>query len=226
MFLQELQHTLDSMTTPNPATMQKIRETQKQGALSRQNDEVAMQNAEVMRQHQAQRNAESARQQQLRDLSSRLQLMPGASGAPVVLGSGGTNFFGQGPAVPGSAANAGGEDLESLRAGASSGFDTPGKIAGGPLAPPPEPPPPARLERGERPLPPRDQLAPELRTLVEERDGLRARKQEMEESIHRLETLRTPTPEDSAALARLRQDLAVSINQEKYLTFTINEQLP
>ena len=121
--------------------------------------------------------------------------------------------------LPGSA------PIEELRAAGSSGFDTRGPLSGQILPPPPPASPPTPVVLQEKAVPP-EKVTPEMQALLKEREELRGRKKEMQESLERFESKGNLTPEESAAIAKLRQDLAVTLNKEDYLTFSINESLP
>lgn len=223
IFLQEFQKTLDSMTTPNPATVQRIKQTQMEGDRARQEEVSSQQATEEQRRMQDQSDAEAAREKQLQDLSGRLQLLPDSPRPSTDLRPGGTAFFGQESKAGESLQPA--ANIEDWRDQASSGFDTRGPIAGQPPANPPPPPPPSRVELKEKPIPP-DKVPPEMRNLIQERQELRAQKKEMQESLQRLESKSTLTATESEAMAKLKQDLDVALNKENHLTFTINESLP
>jgi hypothetical protein len=93
------------------------------------------------------------------------------------------------------------------------------------LSPPPPAPPPTPVVLQEKEVQP-EKVTPEIQALLMEREELRGRKKEMQESLERFESKGTLTPEESATIAKLRQDLAVTLNKEDYLTFSINESLP
>lgn len=121
--------------------------------------------------------------------------------------------------LPGSA------PIEKLRAAGSSGFDTRGPLSGQILPPPPPASPPTPVVLQEKAVPP-EKVTPEMQALLKEREELRGRKKEMQESLERFESKGNLMPEESAAIAKLRKDLAVTLNKEDYLTFSINESLP
>ena len=223
ILLKGLQDSLNQMTTPNPAMLQKIRNTRIEGDQAQQEAVTAQQMTEEQRRQKAQRAAEAARMKQIQDLSSALQGLPGSASSGVDLRPGGTPFFGQG-------GNRGDAPLpesgiEAVRAWGSSGFDTRGPLAGQLPSLPPPVSPPAPVELKEKPIPP-EKLTPEIQALLKERESLRERKRAMQSSLERFEAKEALTPEDSAAMTKLRQDLAVTLNKEGFLTFSINESLP
>lgn len=98
MVLQEMQNSIDQMFKANPATLQKLRQTQMEGAEALQESQQSQQQTEEQRRQKAAQAAEAARMRQIEDLSSALQGMPGGAGpdAGVDLRPGGTSFFGLG----------------------------------------------------------------------------------------------------------------------------------
>ncbi len=223
IFLNEFQKTLNSMTTPNPATVQRIKQTQMEGDRARQEDVTSQQSSEEQRRQQAQKDAEAARERQLQDLSGRLKILPDNPDSSIDLRPGGTDFFGQ--KAKGGSKLRPGANIEGWRERASSGFDTRGPIAGQVPAAPPDPSPPSRVKLKEKPIP-LDRITPEMRDAIQKRQELRAHKKEVQESLKHYESKPTLTPKESETLEKLKQDLAVTLNKENYLTFTINESLP
>lgn len=224
MILKELQSSIDRMTTPNPATLQKIRQTQMEGNQAHQEAVTSQQTAEEQRRQKALRDAEAARLQQIQDLANALQGLPGSSNPSVDLRPAGTPFFGQGGGANGAAFP--GTNIDAIRAAGSSGFDTRGPLAGQlSQAAPPEPPPPTPVVIEEKPAPP-EKMTPEIQALFSERETLRERKKEMQASLERFESKGQLTSEESAVMTKLQQDLATTLNKESYLTFSINESLP
>lgn len=222
--LKELQSSIDRMTTPNPATLQKIRQTQMDGDQAHQEAVTSQQTAEEQRRQKALRDTETARMKQILDLTGILQGLPGSTNTGADLRPGGTPFFGQG----GDSKNVAqpGLNIEELRTAGSSGFDTRGPLLVDqlPLEPPPaSPPSPVAFQ--EKPIPP-EKVTPEIRALLDERETLRAQKQEIQASLERFEAKGMLTPAESAAMAKLQQDLAVTLNKESFLTFSLNEALP
>jgi hypothetical protein len=220
--MKSMQSSIDQMTTPNPAVMQRIRQTQMDGDQARQDEVNYQQATEEQRQQKAARDAEAARMKQLNELAGALQGLPGNTNTGLDLRPGGTPFFGTGG--PGAAPRPG-SNIEALRAAGSSGFDTRGPLAGELQAPPPPASPPSPVVLQEKPVPP-DKRTPEMQAQLKERDELRAHKKEMQDSLGRLESKGQLTPEESAAMEKLRQDLATTLNKENFLTFSINESLP
>lgn len=218
---KEMQSSIDRMFTPNPATLEKIRNTQIEGAQARQDEVNAQQTTEEQRRLKALRDAEEQRRKSLLELSGVLQGLPGG-GSPPVTGSGGTAFFGTG----GAPAAVSPDTLDGLRAGASSGFDTRGPlhVLELPKAPPPVPTPTPVVPE-ERPVPP-ERVTPELRALIDQREALRGAKTEIEGKLAQFSAKGTLTPTESATLKNLRSDLEATLNQMNYLTFTVNQALP
>jgi hypothetical protein len=198
--LKELQGSIDQMTTPNPAALQRIRQTQMEGNRAQEEAVMSQQATEEQRLQKALRDTEAARMKQIQDLAGSLQGLPGSAQSP-------------------------GPSIEELRAAGSSGFDTRGPLSGQILPPPPPASPPTPVVLQEKAVPP-EKVTPEIQALLKEREELRGRKKEMQESLERFESKGNLTPEESAAIAKLRQDLAVTLNKEDYLTFSINESLP
>ncbi|MEI7612648.1 MAG: hypothetical protein WCK63_07045 [Betaproteobacteria bacterium] len=221
--MKSMQSSINQMTTPNPATLQRIRQTQMDGDQARQEEVSSQQAAEEQRQQKAARDAEAARMKQLNDLAGSLQGLPGNTNTGIDLRPGGTPFFGIGGG-PGGAPRPG-SNIEALRAAGSSGFDTRGPLAGQLPPPPPPASPPSPVALKEKPVP-ADKLTPEMQAQLKERDELRVRKKEMQESLAGLTSKGNLTPEESAAMEKLRHDLAVTLNKENFLTFSINESLP
>lgn len=222
VILNQLKSSLDQMTTPNPATLQRIQRTQMEGAEAQQEAVRSQQTAEEQRRQKAMRDAEAARMKQLQDLHGNLQGLPGNTNSRVDLRPGGTPFFGQGGA--GSKPMAG-PNIEELREAVSSGFDTRGPLAGQPVAVPPLPSPPEPVVLKEKPIPP-EKITPQMRVLIDEREALRGQKKQMQEKLDQLASKSSLTPAESASLEKLKQDLATTLNKEDYLTFTLNESLP
>lgn len=222
MILQGLQQSLDQMMTPNPATLQRIQKTRTEGDQAQQQAIQAQQTQEEQRRQKALQEAEAARQRQLQELAASLQGLPGGPGPDVDLRARGTPFFGQ---PNGSIVPVTGTDLEDLRAAASSGFDTRGPLAGELPAAPPLPPEPTPVILQEKPVPP-EKMTPEMQALLLQREAVREQKMAMQQEIDQLAAKTQLTPEESAAMAKLREDLALTLNKEGYLTFTINEVLP
>jgi hypothetical protein len=104
MVLQEMQNSIDQMFKANPATLQKLRQTQMEGAEALQESQQSQQQTEEQRRQQAAQAADAARTRQIQDLSSSLLGMPGGAdlGTGVDLRPGGTSFFGLGggPGTP------------------------------------------------------------------------------------------------------------------------------
>mgnify|MGYP000875042800 CR=1 FL=1 len=69
-------------------------------------------------------------------------------------------------------------------------------------------------------------MTPEMQVLLQQREAVREQKMAMQQEIDQLAAKTQLTPEESAAMAKLREDLALTLNKEGYLTFTINEALP
>lgn len=193
--LKGLQGTVDQMFQSNPAALRKVRETQMEGDRALQESQQAQQMTEEQRRQKAVRDAESARSRQVQELVGSLQGMPGNAGP------------------------------KELRVWAGSGFDTAGKLAGDPVLPlPPPPPSPTHVTLEEKVVPP-EKMTPRIEALTQEREALRERKMELQQAVARLETPSGPSPVDSAEVARLRQELAVTLNKESFCTFSINEEL-
>jgi small-conductance mechanosensitive channel len=220
--LQELQKSIDQMTTPNPATLQKIRNTQMEGDQAHQEEIMSQQATEEQRQQRAQSAAEAARIQQIHDLTGTLQGLPGGTNSSLDLRPEGTPFFGLGAGV--GDAPPSGLNIEELRSSGSSGFDTRGPLSGQILTPPP-PSPPTPVEFREKSIVP-EKVSPEIRALLDEREELRGRRNEMQQSLERLESKGSLSPEESAVLRSLQQELSVILNKENFLNFAINESLP
>lgn len=223
IMLKGLQSTIDRMTTPNPATLRKIQQTRMEGDRAQQEAVQLQQTQEEQRRRQALHDAERARMKQLQDLSDSLQGLPETTSSGSNLRPAGTPFFGQridpGTTVPS------GPDIKALRAAGSSGFDTQGPLVGQLPPLPPAPPLPTPVTLQEK-LIPAEKITPETQLLIQERESLRERKKEMQESLTRFESKGTPTSEESAAMTQLQQDLSATLNKENYLTFSINESLP
>jgi hypothetical protein len=198
LILQGLKDTLNQMSVPNPAALQKIHETRLEGDRALQESVQAQQMTEEQRRQKAVRDAEDARLRQVRDLAGSLQGLPGTP------------------------------TDERLRDWAGSGFDTGGKLGGNPVLPaPPAPPPPtpvAPVAPVEKPIPP-EKMTPEMQSLVQERQAVREKKAELQRNLEQLETGGKAAPADSAEIARLKEELAVTLNKENYLTFSVNEAL-
>ena len=98
MVLKEMQNSIDQMFKANPATLQKLRQTQMEGAEALQESQQSQQQTEEQRRQQAAQAAEAARMRQIQDLSSSLLGMPGGAelGTGGDLRPGGTSFFGLG----------------------------------------------------------------------------------------------------------------------------------
>ncbi len=224
IMLKELQNSINQMTTPNPATLQRIKQTQMDGNQAHQEAVTAQQTTEEQRRQKALRDAEAARMKQIQDLANALQGLPENTPAGVDLRPGGTSFFGLGGSQGG--APLPGPDLDALRAAGSSGFDTRGplRVDHLPLPPPPASPP-MPVEFKEKQIPP-ESVTPEIQALLNEREEIRSRKKETQASLERFESKGKLTPEESATMAKLKQDLAVTLNKEDFLTFSINESLP
>lgn len=222
IILNRLKGSLDQMTTPNPATLQRIKRTQMEGAEAQQEAVQSQQTAEEQRRQKARRDAEAARMKQLQDLGEALQGLPGNTNSRVDLRPGGTPFFGQGGA--GSKPMAG-PNIEELREAASSGFDTRGSLAGQPLPVPPLPAAPEPVALREKPIPP-EKITQQMRTLIDEREALREQKKKMQEKLEQFASKSNLTPTESALQEKLKQDLSATLNKEDYLTFTLNESLP
>lgn len=222
ILLKGLQNSIDQMNRPNPATLQKIRQTQLDGDQAQHQAVTSQEATEEMRRHKAQRDAEAARTKQLQNLSNSLKGLPGSKNSGIDLRPGGTPFFGQGTTQTTVSSNANGEPL---RAAASSGFDTRGPLAGQLKAPPPTPTPPTRALPQEKPIQP-EKLTPEIQAQLKEREALRARKKDLQESLEKLESKGRLTPDETVNVVKLKQEVFVTTNKEHYLTFTINESLP
>lgn len=98
LILKGLQGTIDQMFKPNPAALQKVRETQMEGDRALQESQQAQQTTEEQRRQKATRDAEAARMRQIQELNGALLGMPGSGGPDtgVDLRPGGTSFFGLG----------------------------------------------------------------------------------------------------------------------------------
>lgn len=83
IILNQLKGSLDQMTTPNPATLQRIKRTQMEGAEAQQEAVQSQQTAEEQRRQKARRDAEAARMKQLQDLGEALQGLPGNTNSRV-----------------------------------------------------------------------------------------------------------------------------------------------
>lgn len=98
MVLKGMQDTIDQMFKADPATLQRLRQTQMEGARALQESQQSQQQTEEQRRQKAAQDAEAARMSQLQGLSGALQGMPGGA-APDAGGDlrpGGTSFFGLG----------------------------------------------------------------------------------------------------------------------------------
>lgn len=221
VILKNLQSSIDQMNRPNPATLQKIRQTQLEGDNAHQQAVSSQQAGEEQRRHKALRDAEAARMKQFQELSSSLQGLPTNTG--IELRPGGTPFFGQGgtsrdAVLPGS-------NDEPQRSAISSGFDTRGPLAGQLKLPPPTPTPPTRVVSQEKPIP-LEKLTPAIQAQLKERETLQAHRKELQKSLEKLESKDRMTPEDTVSVAKIKQEIFVTTNKEHYLTFTLNESLP
>ena len=104
MVLKGMQDTIDQMFKADPATLQRLRQTQMEGAQALQESQQSQQQTEEQRRQKAVQDAEAARMRQIQGLSGVLVGMPGGA-APDAGGDlrpGGTSFFGLGGG-PGSA---------------------------------------------------------------------------------------------------------------------------
>lgn len=223
IILKGLQNSIDQMNTPNPATLQKIRQTRIEGDEAHQQAVSSQQTGEEQRRIKAQRDAEAARRQQLQNLSGSLQGLPDPSQRGVELRPGGTPFFGQGGT--GTSAVSSGASGEPLRTIGSSGFDTRGPLAGQLKVPPPTPEPPTRAVPLEKPIPP-EKLTPAIQAQLKERETLRTHRKELQESLEKLESKQRLTPDETVSVAKIKQEIFVTTNKEHFLTFTLNEALP
>ncbi len=183
--LNGIREGLDAMFKPNPAALQRIQQTQTEGAQAQQQDQLSQQGALEQHRATAAQKAEAARREQLKGLAGSLLGVPSNAG------------------------------IELLREGASSGFDTAGAMYGTLPAPPPPVPPPTIVPLPASGDIPPGKMTPQVSGLLREREQIREKKKGIEEELKRMEVKERPSPEESKAMVNLRKDLFAALAREK-----------
>ncbi|MDR3639895.1 MAG: hypothetical protein P4L39_01075 [Humidesulfovibrio sp.] len=217
---QGLKQGLDNAFKIDPQAIQRAHQKQMQGAQMLQDAQTAEQQTEDARRTKAARDAASERAQRVRAITGDLQAMPAT----------GNDLSGLVPGLP-----AGQQpldtDLETLRARAGSGFDTPGRLMGDT---PRQPPPPAAprpdpaaqsLDQRLARMAAQGKLTPEMQKKIKERDALREQKRDLEQQLARMESKGQLSPAETVELSKLKQEISTAQNKENYSGFTINQEL-
>jgi DNA mismatch repair ATPase MutL len=218
-----LKDSLNNMSTVNPQALQQMHQKQLQNAQHLQEAQQLQQQDEEARRNKAAHDALLEKSRLARDLAGNLQGMPGASG----------DLSGLVPGLPASQQPLN-TDLEALRAGAGSGFDTGGKfmVKQAPAQPPkvsaPTPEPLTAAQQRElklQKLAAEGKLSDSMRDMLKERDATRAKKQELQQELDGLYSKGKLSPDETVKAVNLQQDISTAQNKENYYGYSIDQEL-
>lgn len=78
---------------------------------------------------------------------------------------------------------------------------------------------------GKEPVIPKEKRTTTVTTLEKQRDEVKTRRIDLEKNVAKMEEKASKTPEETVALAKLKQEVSTTKNKEIFLNFSISEEL-